>query len=58
VVEGVLLDPSMLLSLEESRLEPRDTIISVRGDLGRILVHDGRKQCRRGGGVGCSVKGR
>jgi hypothetical protein len=58
VVERVLLDPSMLLSLEESRLEPRDAIISVRGDLGWILVHDGRKQCRRGGGVGCSVKGR
>jgi len=31
VIEGVLLDPSMLLSLEESELEPRDAIISVRG---------------------------
>jgi hypothetical protein len=48
----------MLLNLEESGLEPRDVIISVSGDLGQILVHDGRRQCRRGGGVGCSVKGR
>jgi hypothetical protein len=48
----------MLLSLEESKLKPRDTIVSVRGDLGQILVHDGWKQCRRGEGVRCSVKGR
>jgi hypothetical protein len=55
VIKGVLLDPGMLLSLEESGFEPRDVIISVRGDLGWILIYDGRMQCKRGGGVGCSV---
>jgi hypothetical protein len=42
VIKGVLLDPGMLLSLEESEFKPRNVIISVREDLGQILIHDDR----------------
>jgi len=38
----------MLLSLEGLGLEPRDAIISVRGDLVRS-VHDGRKHVEEEG---------
>jgi len=46
----------MLLSLEESGLEPRDAISASEGiwvGFSSIMA----EQCRRGGGVGCSVRG-
>jgi hypothetical protein len=57
VIKGVLLDPGMLLSLEESGFEPRDAIISVSGDLGRILSMMAGCNVREEGELGAVYRG-
>ena len=51
------MDPCLLLDLKESGFESRDVVNRIRCYLGRVLVHNNKRQCRREeGGLGAVYK--